>query len=270
MDRAAPCLGRRHSRGRYAAPGDAGFPPWQAAFAHPRMRVSAAWRPRRSGAQFGQALADAQLQAARHRLVEARARQAFGQVVSRRRRSHRPRRAHSGSPAPWPSCFISRVGALRRCSRHRPRAVAAHQFARGVPGGVDRIRLRRHRQVHRGLGQRQLAFGRAQPLVDLGRIQRPGAARAGRPGRCPRWPCAAAAAPRSAGRRRRRACAPASTAWHPGRSRAPTCAAPRWCRRTGRRSCRSGAAARPAPARASGSSICVSAASRAARPATFS
>ena len=47
-----------------------------------------------------------------------------------------------------------------------------HEFARGVVGHVNRIALGRHGQVDERLRKRQFAFGRAQALVHVGRVER--------------------------------------------------------------------------------------------------
>ncbi len=116
-----------------------------------------------------------------------------------------------------------------------------------VVGLVDRVRLRRDGQVDHALGQRQLAFGRAQALVDLGRVQRqPQRARVGQAD-------VLAGHAHQPARHVARVGAAVEHAHEPVQRGIGVAAAhrlvqrARWCRRTARRPCRSGAGARPAP-----------------------
>ncbi len=144
---------------------------------------------------------------------------------------------------------MSFVGALRRCSGTGRVPSACDEGARRVVGRVHGVRLRRDREVDDGLGERELALGRAEPLVGLGGVERESQrARVGEADVLARH-ADHAARDVAADRRRRRACAPSSRAPRPGPSRAPTCAAPRSGRRSSRRPCRS-AAASPAASRA--------------------
>ena len=61
---------------------------------------------------------------------------------------------------------------IAQAQRYRAGAVLLHERARRVVGGVDRVGLRRHREIDHCLRQRELPLRRAEPLVGLGRIER--------------------------------------------------------------------------------------------------
>ena len=61
---------------------------------------------------------------------------------------------------------------VAQAHRHRARPVLGNERARRVVGNVDRIALRRAGEIDHRLGQRQLAFRRAQPLVGRHGIER--------------------------------------------------------------------------------------------------
>src|SRR5882724_8985920 len=58
-------------------------------------------------------------------------------------------------------------GGIAQMQRHRLGGLLADVVAHRVPRRVDRIGLRRQREVAGGLGQRQLAFGGAQEVIGL-------------------------------------------------------------------------------------------------------
>jgi len=56
--------------------------------------------------------------------------------------------------------------------RHRPRRVRRDEIAGRIIGVVDRGGLRRHREVDHRLGERELAFRAAEPLIGLAGVER--------------------------------------------------------------------------------------------------
>ena len=67
---------------------------------------------------------------------------------------------------------MSRVGALRRCSGTGREPSLRDELARAVVGVVDRVALRRDGEIDHRFGQRELAFGRAEALEGLARVER--------------------------------------------------------------------------------------------------
>ena len=67
---------------------------------------------------------------------------------------------------------MSPVGAFRMWSGTGSAGLLADVVAHRVPGGVDRVRLGRQREVARGLGQGQLALRRAEEVVGLLGVER--------------------------------------------------------------------------------------------------
>lgn len=121
--------------------------------------------------QFAQLLADADFESAIDRFVEDLALQAVGQVLLAGR--------ETALLVVRVAIALAVVELLHELGRgiaqmhgHGPRAVFLDQRAHRVVGRVDRVRLRRHREIDHALRQREFALGRAQALVDLGRVER--------------------------------------------------------------------------------------------------
>mmetsp|Transcript_121880 Transcript_121880/g.339758 ORF Transcript_121880/g.339758 Transcript_121880/m.339758 type:complete len:468 (+) Transcript_121880:133-1536(+) len=122
-------------------------------------------------AQLGQLVGNLQLQAARHGRVPALACEPVGQVLLAGRVSIRlVMRVAVGMAV---AQLLHQPGRrIAQVHRHGPRHVLLDEGTHRVEGLVDGVGLGRHRQVNHGLGQGQLAFGGAQALVGLGRVQR--------------------------------------------------------------------------------------------------
>ena len=96
---------------------------------------------------------------------------------SRRPRRHRARRARSGSRARSPASFMSLRRRVAQVLRHRPRLVFGDETR--APNYTPRTPrcFRRAGQVDHRLGERELAFRAAQPLVGLAGVERERSAR---------------------------------------------------------------------------------------------
>src|ERR1019366_3550189 len=117
-----------------------------------------------SGAQFGQPLADPDLEAALDRLVKPRRRQVVRPVAFTGREGIGLVVGIAIALAVV-EALHQRRRRIAQAQRHRSGAVGLDEGARRVPGAIDGIALRRHGEIDDRLGQRQLAFGRAEPLV---------------------------------------------------------------------------------------------------------
>ena len=82
-------------------------------------------------------------------------------------RSHPPPPGRTGIPFPYPSSFMSEVGALRMWSGTGSAGVSSARMTGRRPGAVHAGRLGRRREIDHRLGERQLTLRTSQEVVSV-------------------------------------------------------------------------------------------------------